>query len=125
MFIPFDPAVHEALGFGLLLAGFLGGACLGLGFLRDGFLGGYGSPRRRLVRLAHIAAVALGLVNLEFARSGAATDGLASLGFAVGAVAMPLACLCVAWTTRLYLFFAVPVLALVIAAGSAMKGVLA
>ncbi|MCK6446533.1 MAG: hypothetical protein L6Q99_09095 [Planctomycetes bacterium] len=125
MFTPFDRSVHEALGFGLLLAGFLGGASLGLGFLREGFLGGYGSPRRRLVRLAHIAAVALGLVNLEFARSGAAADGLASLGFALGAVAMPFACLCVAWTKRLYLVFALPVLALVLAAGSALKGVLA
>lgn len=125
MFAPIDRSTHEALGFGLLLAGFLGGACLGLGFLKDGFLGGYGAPRRRLVRLGHIAAVALGIVNLEFARSGASGQAVASLGFALGAIAMPLACLAVAWSARLYLVFAVPVLALVVAAVSALKGVLA
>ncbi|MBI5431196.1 MAG: hypothetical protein HZA52_00010 [Planctomycetes bacterium] len=117
------PVFHETLGFGLLLSGFLGGALLGTGFLREGFLGGYGSPRRRLLRLAHVAAVALGLLNLEFARCGANSSPLASLGFAVGALAMPIACALVAWSPRFYLVFAVPVLALVLAAGAALKGV--
>jgi hypothetical protein len=117
------PAFHERLGFALLCASFLGGALLGLGFLRDDFLGGYGSPKRRLVRLAHIAAAALGIVNLAFARSSAVAAPFASLGFAVGALAMPVACLLVAWSPRAFLSFSIPVLALVVAACAAFQGV--
>lgn len=121
----FQTTFHEALGFGLVLAGFCGGALLGLGFLREGFLGGYGSVRRRLVRLAHIAAIALGILNLEFARSGASASPIASQAFALGALTMPLACLLVAWSPRAYPAFALPVLSLVLAAGTSLKGVLA
>ena len=40
------------------------GAVLGLRFHRDDFLGGYGSFRRRIVRLGHIAMAALGMINV-------------------------------------------------------------
>jgi hypothetical protein len=124
MYDALRPTVHEALGFALVLAGFLSGAALGLGFLREDFLGGYGSPRRRLVRLAHIACVALGVLNLELARSTAVESAFASFGFAFGALAMPIACLLVAWRPRFYLVFSVPVVALVGGASVALKGVL-
>ena len=58
---------HLILGWSCIGAGLLMGACLGVAFLRDDFLGGYGSRRRRLVRLAHIALVALGAINILFA----------------------------------------------------------
>lgn len=124
MYAALQPSVHEALGFGLILVGFVSGAALGGGFLREDFLGGYASPRRRLLRLAHIACIALGVLNLEFVRSTAATSVVASFGFAFGALAMPIACVLVARSRRFYLVFSVPVLALVVAAGAALKGVL-
>ncbi len=37
---------------------------IGLGFHREEFLGGYGSFRRRLLRLGHIALAALGSLNV-------------------------------------------------------------
>ncbi|MGH8103517.1 MAG: hypothetical protein ACREJQ_03240, partial [bacterium] len=46
--------------------GFLGGFVLGLNFHRDDWLGGYASFPRRLYRLAHIAVLALGIMNLLF-----------------------------------------------------------
>src|SRR5262245_23719460 len=56
-------------GWGLLLAAFATGALAGLGFHREDFLGGYGSFRRRLLRLGHIALAALGMLNLIYALS--------------------------------------------------------
>ncbi len=119
----------EAFGWCLILAGFLGGAAIGLGFQRADFLGGYASLRRRLVRLAHIACVALGLISLEFARSkfahsnGAASE-IAALCFVIGGVCMPLVCLAVAWRERLRLLFALPIAALTSAAILTILGVL-
>src|SRR5258706_218722 len=51
-------------GWWLLLAAFITGAGLGMFFHRDNFLGGYGSFRRRMLRLGHIALAALGVVDL-------------------------------------------------------------
>ena len=48
-----------------VLAAFASGAVLGLFFHRADWLGGYGSWRRRLLRLGHIALVALGGVNSD------------------------------------------------------------
>ena len=111
--------LNLGLGWISVGVGLLGGAALGGAFLRDDFLGGYATPRRRLVRLAHIAMIALGVLNILFALTAdhvvlAAGPGrLASLGLAVGAITMPLACLLVAWRRAFYLSFAVPVISLV------------
>ena len=53
-------------GWWLILAAFVTGAALGLGFHREDFLGGYGSFRRRLARLGHIALAALGGLNVLY-----------------------------------------------------------
>ena len=62
------PAFHALAGWSLVLAGFASGALLGFGFHRETFWGGYASLRRRLVRLGHVACVALGVLNLLFAQ---------------------------------------------------------
>ena len=41
-------------GWWLILAAFVSGAVIGLGFHREEFLGGYGSFRRRLLRLGQL-----------------------------------------------------------------------
>jgi hypothetical protein len=57
-------AIHWYAGWGLVAAGFVSGTAVGLGFHREDFLGGYGSFRRRLLRLGHVALVALGMFNV-------------------------------------------------------------
>ncbi|MCS7166565.1 MAG: hypothetical protein RMI91_13430 [Gemmatales bacterium] len=53
-------------GWLLIAVGFATGVGLGLGFRREDFLCGYSSLRRRLLRLGHIACVALGMNNVLF-----------------------------------------------------------
>lgn len=52
-----DPAhaLNWQAGWPLVLAAFVTGALIGRAFHRHDFLGGYGSFRRRLLRLGHIA----------------------------------------------------------------------
>jgi hypothetical protein len=104
-------------GWWLILAAFVGGAVIGLGFHREEFLGGYGSFRRRLLRLGHIALAALGTMNVVYGLSTAAgprpdLPGMLLLG---GAVAMPSVCFLSAWRQPFRAFFFVPVVLLVAA----------
>lgn len=79
-----------------IFAGFVAGALPGLFFWMEDWLGGYGSWRRRLVRLAHISFFGLGFINILFALS-VAYLGLAensslrwsSVLLVAGALAMP------------------------------------
>ena len=57
-----------------ILLGFIAGAVPGLFFDRESWLGGYGSWRRRLIRLAHISFFGLGFINLGYALSLRAMD---------------------------------------------------
>jgi hypothetical protein len=114
-------------GWALVLAAFVTGSLMGLAFHRDDFLGGYGSFRRRLVRLGHIALAALGMMNVIFSLSPVPAAGTwqgsaASLGFVVGGVTMPLVCFLAAWREPFRHVFAVPVVALFLAAVLALAG---
>lgn len=111
-----DPVALEQMraGWFLILGGLASGLFLGLGFHLDGFLGGYTALRRRLVRLGHIALVALGALNVLWALSAPAlgTGPLAARLFLAGSLCMPLTCFLVAWRPRLRLSFALPALLL-------------
>jgi hypothetical protein len=114
-------------GWGLILAGFASGAVLGLFFHRDDFLGGYQSFRRRIIRLGHIALVALGMLNVLFAISPWPTawsaDGvLAARCFIIGGVAMPAVCFLTGWKDRFRFLFFIPVTALVLAVVFTLRG---
>lgn len=110
-------AYNFTAGWWLILAAFGSGALIGLGFHREDFLGGYGSFRRRLLRLGHIALAALGMLNLLYGLSPvslgsglrAQLPGWLLIG---GAVAMPLVCFLSAWRMPFRHFFFVPVLLL-------------
>ena len=103
-----------------ILAGLVAGMLIGLFFHDEAWLGGYGSWRRRMLRLAHISMVGTGLLNLAFALS---VDHLqvnpvprvASVLLVVGAATMPTVCLLAAWRTAMRHLFFVPVLSLVVA----------
>jgi hypothetical protein len=112
---------HEAFGWFWIHLGIVSGMLLGMGFLKPGFLGGYGSPRRRLVRLAHISFIGLGGLNILYAYSSVVDSGgisnLAGVGLIVAAVSMPLVCGLVAWRQTFFPLFVVPVSAALMATG--------
>ncbi len=105
-----------------MLAGMASGAVMGVFFYRQDWLGGFGSWRRRMVRLAHIAFFGTGLLNLGFALSWGSLEregepdpllGVASVLLIVGAVAMPKVCYASAWRDPLRHLFFVPVVSLI------------
>ncbi len=115
------------VGWALILAGFASGAAVGLRFHQEGFWGGYGSLRRRLVRLGHVACVALGVLNLLFALGLSAglqpswpVAGAAAL--AIGGLLMPTVCFLSAWRPAFRHLFAIPVLSLCVGAVAALSG---
>jgi hypothetical protein len=119
MAAPFHPLNWHA-GWMLVLVGFFSGAGLGLYFHRDDFWGGYTSFRRRIVRLGHIALVALGLVNVLYSLSpwpeaSAWEARAASVAFIVGGVSMPAVCFLTGWRTVFRYLFAIPVTSLILA----------
>jgi hypothetical protein len=118
------PQVNLHFAWAWMLSGMILGAGLGLFFHRADWLGGFDSWRRRMVRLAHIAFLGTGLLNLGFALSAGsfaaanAEDGLletASVLFIVGASTMPAVCLLAAWRQPFRHLFFVPALSLIVA----------
>jgi hypothetical protein len=104
-----------------MLAGMVSGAVMGVFFHRHDWLGGFGSWRRRMVRLAHIAFFGTGLLNLGFALSRGLLERpgepdpllwVASVLLIVGAVAMPTVCYAAAWRDPLRHLFFIPVVSL-------------
>ena len=101
-----------------MLFGVLSGAILGLFFHREDWMGGYGSYRRRLARLGHIAFFGLGFLNLIFAATffqlplSGNTLAIASWALILGAVTMPLCCFLSAWRKPLRHLFPIPVLSI-------------
>jgi hypothetical protein len=100
----------------MIAAGFAAGALLGLGFHREEFLDGYGSFRRRLLRLGHVALVALGLLNLVFgltvpsiAYSHGGLAKAASFCWLAGGMSMPSVCFLTAWRPAFQTAFVAPV----------------
>ncbi len=104
-----------------ILLGFVSGFGLGLNFHREDWLGGYGSHKRRLFRLGHISFFGLGALNLMFyltARNwtnATLAFHLASWGFVLGAVSMPLCCLVMAYRSGWRGLFLIPVTSLIAA----------
>ena len=104
-----------------ILAGLLSGTVYGLFFHRDDWLGGYGSWRRRITRLGHVAFFGTGLINLLAAMtaklwvvSGDATlVAAASALLIVGAVSMSSVCYLAAWRKPMRHLFFIPVASLV------------
>ena len=110
-------ALNWNLGWGLVLAGFLSGAAIGMKFHREDYLGGYTSFPRRMLRLGHIALIALGLLNVVFSITPFVDPlrSTAAVCFAAGAVLMPLLCFLTAWRSGFRRLFFVPVVTLVTA----------
>jgi len=110
-----------------VLAGVVSGALLGLKFHEDRWQGGYASLRRRMMRLGHIAFFGMAYLNLQFWMTGsqlefpALSARVASWGFALGALGMPLCCYLMAWRPSFRWSFAVPILGLLAGTGMTLK----
>ncbi|NNC66315.1 MAG: hypothetical protein HKN84_16150 [Gammaproteobacteria bacterium] len=108
---------HLGVGWVAMLAGVAAGAVLGLFFHDDEWAGGYSAFRRRMLRLGHISFFGIGILNVLFAvtlSQVALPDTnahIASAGFVVAVVAMPLCCFLAAWKKPLRHLFPIPVLA--------------
>ena len=121
--MPPSPAyTNLVLAWALIAFGFGGGFIFGLFFHRDDWMGGYTSFRRRLYRLAHIASLALAMINILFYFTAQrlpypnrALD-IASWGFIIGAISMPIACLIMAHKVETRPIFLITVISLVGAA---------
>lgn len=116
------------VGWTSMVGGAISGAAIGLFFHNESWMGGYGSFRRRMVRLGHIAFFGLGIVNVLFALSLAAIPvppfyaRFASVGFAVAVVTMPTCCFLTAWREGFRHFFPIPVLAVLCGLGGLLGG---
>src|SRR5262245_55221264 len=104
-----------------ILLGCVSGAVQGLFFHDEHWLGGYGSWRRRMLRLAHISFFGVAFLNLAFVATVMIADYriggfTASCLFIAGAVGMPLICYLSAWRQPFRYCFAVPVACLTAAA---------
>jgi hypothetical protein len=110
--------LNLVLGWLWVALGFVSGAVLGLRFHDEHWLGGYASWMRRLYRLAHVSFFGLGLLNLMFfltvrGMSAASVPfQIASVGFVVGALTMPVCCVLAAHRPTYKPVFALPVLSL-------------
>ena len=99
-----------------MLLGVVAGAWIGLFFHREDWAGGYGSFRRRMLRLGHISFFGLGFINLLYGLTLSLITlhppyiTVASTGFILGAVLMPLICFLSAWKQSFRHLFPLPVL---------------
>lgn len=109
--------------------GCLAGAVPGLFFHNNDWLGGYGSWKRRMIRLAHISFFGIGLLNLSLALSAGALGvetgiGAPSVLLIVGAFAMPLVCYLSAWKTAFRQLFFIPAVSVTLGIGLFMWRIL-
>ena len=114
------PEINFLVAWVAILIGLFTGTVLGLFFHDESWLGGYGSWRRRMVRLGHISFFGTGFLNLAFILSVGhlhllAPPPVASTGFVLGALAMPTVCFLSAWRDSFRHFFFVPVASLIVA----------
>lgn len=113
-----------------ILCGVLGGAAQGLFLHSDEWLGGYGSWRRRLMRLGHVSFFGIAFLNLAFATTAAQAgwaprSAVPGLALAATQGLMPLGCYLAAWRKPLRHAFVVPVGCVVIGIVGLMAGRLA
>jgi len=113
--------LNLAFGWMWITAGFVSGAMLGMGFHKEHFMGGYGSWKRRLARLGHIAFFGTGFLNVLVGLSGMMFSeaqintgiwNTMSWSFVVGAIAMPICCFIAAKWINAKSIFVLPVIAL-------------
>lgn len=108
--------INIIFGWCWLFLGILGAVWLGLYAFSPDWLGGYSSLSRRLLRLAHIAVMALSLTNILYGLCLKLTSlplrlkKVGSFAMIITAVSMPLACLVSMFNLAFKSFFSIPVI---------------
>ncbi len=110
-----------AIGWSLISVGFLTGAVFGLLAQSEDWLGGYGGRTRRLVRLGHIALIALGALNVVWpltttAQNLSSITPLITVCFVVGGLTMGPSCFLSAMYWRCRILFVIPSTVLIVGA---------
>lgn len=110
-----------AIGWWLISVGFLTGAVFGLLAQSENWLGGYASRTRRLLRLGHIALIALGALNVVWpltttARNSTSLTTVITGCFVVGGLTMGPVCFLSAMNWRCRMAFVIPSTALIVGA---------
>lgn len=122
------PAFHLVIGWVAILLGAVSGAAMGLFFHKDTWAGGYGSFRRRMLRLGHISFFGIGFLNLLFGLTlfqislPEAYLRVASTGFLAAVITMPACCYLSAWKKPLRHLFPIPVIAVLAGTLSILSG---
>jgi hypothetical protein len=119
---------HVFVGWAAVLLGAVSGALMGLFFHEDAWAGGYGSFRRRMLRLGHISFFGIGFLNFFFALTLTLVSlpdayvRIASSGFLIAVFAMPACCYLAAWKKPLRHLFPIPVVAVLAGVTSILFG---
>ncbi len=105
-----------------ILLGIIAGAVQGMFFHDEKWLGGYGTWRRRMIRLGHISLFGIGFINALFAFTVVCFDItgpllLSSLLLVIGAITMPLVCYLSAFKKFFRHLFFIPVLSILVGTG--------
>ena len=125
-----DGHINIVFGWAWMCIGFLSGMVLGLRAEGEGWLGGYAALPRRYLRLAHVAFIALPIINILYGHELGSTDlaeNVRSIGAALmvfGAVGIPLTCLAAAFKPKTKYFFPLPASALLVGAVIMVVGLL-
>lgn len=119
---------NAVVGWTLMAFGAVSGALIGLVFHRESWAGGYGSFRRRLMRLGHISFFGLGILNVLFGLYAASLPeaagslSIASWALVVAGGTMPAVCFLTAWKETFRHLFPIPVLGVLIGVLATIHG---
>jgi len=112
--------INILFGWAWMCVGFLSGMILGLRAEGEQWLGGYVSVTRRYLRLAHVAFVALSIINILYGKELGTIDlpnhfkNIGSALMIFGAAGVPLACISAAFLRKTRYLLPVPAAAVLI-----------
>jgi Na+/H+-dicarboxylate symporter len=112
--------INILFGWAWMCVGFISGMTLGLWAEREHWLGGYASVIRRYLRLAHVAFIALSIINILYGHELASVDlpnivkNIGSALMIFGAAGVPLACISAAFLRKTKYLLPLPASALLI-----------
>ncbi len=112
--------INILFGWACMCIGFVSGMTLGMWAEGEKWLGGYASITRRYLRLAHVAFIALSVINILYGKELGSPDiptyvkSIGSTLMIFGAAGVPLACISAAFFRKAKYFLPLPALALLI-----------